>query len=86
MTVKSPVRFLPDLVPVFPTKPLRIQFQPADFLMVRTLIDTAIRSVEQQPSGKFRDRAYNQLISILDQFDDKLDFRPVNESPRAEPQ
>ena len=59
--IESPFENLPDLVPVAPSKPVRFQFDPSEFLLVRTLVDTSVRMLEEQPEGFHRNRALAAL-------------------------
>lgn len=75
--IESPFENLPDLVPVTPSKPVRFQFQPEEFVLMRAMVDISVRMLEEQPDGSHRNRVLAGLTSILDRMDDKLDFKPV---------
>jgi hypothetical protein len=72
--MKSPFVNLPDGIPQLPKKPLRIELQPFQALLLYTLLSDTCDLIEKQPEGRYRDNALSALEDVRDKLENKLEF------------
>jgi hypothetical protein len=72
--MKSPFVNLPDGIPQLPKKPIRIELQPFQALLLYTLLSDTCDLIEKQPEGRYRDNALAAFEDVCDRLHDKLEF------------